>query len=75
MNYLTTWPETGFMSGTIGGTQVTHDLVAGWVLGHQYLRFHEVAREVDSEGVPLMRPLSSSVGIGSQAGIHVYGST
>jgi len=40
------------MSGTIGGTQVTHDLVAGWVLGHQYLRFHEVAREVDSEGVP-----------------------
>ncbi len=40
------------MRGTIGGTQVTHDLVAGWVLGHQYLRFHEVAREVDSEGVP-----------------------
>ena len=40
------------MSGTIGGTQVTHDLVAGWVLGHQYLRFHEVAREVDSEGAP-----------------------
>ena len=40
------------MSGTIGGSQVTHDLVAGWVLGHQYLRFHEVAREVDSEGTP-----------------------
>jgi len=40
------------MSGTIGGTQVNHDLVAGWVLGHQYLRFHEVAREVDSEGAP-----------------------
>jgi len=40
------------MSGTIGGTQVTHDLVAEWVLGHQYLRFHEVARELDSEGVP-----------------------
>jgi len=40
------------MSGTIGGNQVKHDLVAGWVLGHQYLRFHEVAREVDSEGVP-----------------------
>jgi len=38
------------MSGTIGGAQVTHDLVAEWVLGHQYLRFHEVAREVDSEG-------------------------
>lgn len=40
------------MSGTIGGNQITHDLVAEWVLGHQYLRFHEVAREVDSEGVP-----------------------
>ena len=40
------------MRGTIGGTQVTHDLVAEWVLGHQYLRFHEVAREVDSEGAP-----------------------
>ena len=40
------------MRGTIGGTQVTHDLVAEWVLGHQYLRFHELAREVDSEGVP-----------------------
>jgi len=40
------------MSGTIGGVQVTHDLAAEWVLGHQYLRFHEVAREVDSEGVP-----------------------
>ncbi|MFQ5479497.1 MAG: hypothetical protein ACE5E4_12885 [Candidatus Binatia bacterium] len=40
------------MSGTIGGTQVTHDLAAEWVLGHQYLRFHEVSREVDSEVVP-----------------------
>ena len=40
------------MRGTIGGNQVTHDLVAGWVLGHQYLRFHEVARDVDGEGVP-----------------------
>jgi hypothetical protein len=40
------------MSGTIGGNQVVHDLVAEWVLGHQYLRFHEVAREVDDEGAP-----------------------
>ena len=40
------------MRGTIGGNQVTHDLVAGWVLGHQYLRFHEISREVDSDGVP-----------------------
>ena len=34
---------TWVMRGTIGGNQVTHDLVAEWVLGHQYLRFHEVA--------------------------------
>lgn len=40
------------MNGTIGGAESTHDIVAEWVLGHQYLRFHEVAREVDSEGMP-----------------------
>ena len=40
------------LSGDIGGNQVIHDVAAEWVLGHQYLRFHEVAREVDSEGTP-----------------------
>jgi len=40
------------MTGTIGGAQVTHDLTAEWVLGHQYQRIHEVARELDNEGVP-----------------------
>ncbi len=40
------------MTGTIAGGAITHDLVAEWVLGHQYLRFHEVAREKDSSGAP-----------------------
>jgi len=40
------------MEGTIGGDQVTHDLVFEWVLGHHYVRFHEVARERDSTGAP-----------------------
>ena len=52
------------MRGTIGGNQVTHDLDAGWVLGHQYLRFHEVAREVDGEGVSAYEAI---VFIGSQS--------
>lgn len=40
------------LSGTIGGAESTHDIVAEWVLGHQYLRLHEVARETDDEGAP-----------------------
>jgi hypothetical protein len=40
------------LSGTIGGAESTHDIVAEWVLGHQYLRFHEVAREKDDKGAP-----------------------
>jgi hypothetical protein len=41
------------MTGTIAGDQVTHDLVAEWVLEHCYLRFHEISRGVDSTGTPL----------------------
>lgn len=41
------------MTGTIAGDEITHDLVADWVLEHHYLRFHEVARGVDSTGAPL----------------------
>ena len=40
------------MRGTIAGGEVTHDLVAEWVLDHQYLRFHELARERDADGKP-----------------------
>jgi hypothetical protein len=35
------------LEGTIAGTHATHDVVFEWVLGHQYVRFHELARETD----------------------------
>ncbi len=38
--------------GTVLGKQTTHDLVAEWVLGHQYLRLHEVAHEKNAQGQP-----------------------
>jgi len=40
------------MRGTIAGDEITHDVVAEWVLGHNYLRFHDVAREKDEHGDP-----------------------
>jgi hypothetical protein len=40
------------MEGMIAGDQITHDLVFEWVLAHNYVRFHEVARERDSTGAP-----------------------
>ncbi len=41
---------TWVLQGTISGQQTTHDVVSEWVLGHQYLRIHEVAREKDAKG-------------------------
>ena len=38
------------LQGTIGGQETTHDVVVEWVLGHQYLRLTEVAREKDAQG-------------------------
>ena len=38
------------LQGTIAGGPVTHDIVAEWVLAHQYMRFHEVSRELDEHG-------------------------
>ena len=40
------------LEGTIAGAKTTHDIVAEWVVGHQYLRFHEVSREKDDGGAP-----------------------
>ena len=40
------------LTGTIAGGEVNHDIDAAWVLGHQYLRFHELARERDEFGLP-----------------------
>jgi hypothetical protein len=39
-------------TGTIGGEKTTHDITAEWVIGHQYLRFHEVSREREKNGKP-----------------------
>ncbi len=40
------------LRGTIGGSETTHDIDAEWVLGHQYVRLHEVSREKDAQGQP-----------------------
>jgi hypothetical protein len=40
------------LHGTIAEGETTHDVVAEWVLGHQYVRLHEVSREKDSQGQP-----------------------
>lgn len=40
------------LTGTIAGGDVTHDITADWVLGHQYLRLDEVSRETDAVGAP-----------------------
>ena len=32
------------LRGTIGGAETTHDIYAEWVLGHEYVRLHEVSR-------------------------------
>ena len=41
---------TWVLRGTIAGKQTTHDVVADWVLDHEYLRLHETSREKDDEG-------------------------
>jgi hypothetical protein len=38
------------LRGTIAGKETTHDIVAEWVLGHQYLQFHETSREKNLHG-------------------------
>jgi len=41
------------LRGTIAGTEATHDIVSEWVLGHYYLRLHEVSREKSDGGEPV----------------------
>jgi hypothetical protein len=36
--------------GTIEGKETTHDIDTEWVLGHQYVRLHEVSREKNAQG-------------------------
>ena len=40
------------MEGTIAGNEIVHDITAEWVLGHHYMRLHEVSREKTEEGGP-----------------------
>ena len=40
------------LQGTIAGQKTTHDVRTAWVLGHEYLRLNEVAREKDARGRP-----------------------
>jgi hypothetical protein len=40
------------LQGTIAGKETTHDVVNDWVLGHQFLRIQEVAREKNAKGEP-----------------------
>lgn len=40
------------LQGTIGGSATTHDVDVDWVLGHQYIRLHEVSRERTDKGQP-----------------------
>ena len=40
------------LHGTIAGKETTHDVAADWVLGHEYVRLHEVSREKKRDGQP-----------------------
>ncbi len=41
------------LQGTIAGKETTHDVSNDWVLGHQYLRIHEVSRDKNGKGEPV----------------------
>jgi len=38
------------LPGTIAGRERTHDIIAEWVLGHQYVQLREVSREKNAKG-------------------------
>jgi hypothetical protein len=40
------------LEGTLAGQKAVHDVDAEWVLAHQYLRLHEVARDHNAKGEP-----------------------
>ena len=60
---------TWVLRGQIAGKNTTHDVVAEWVLGHQYVRLHEVAREKDGKGQAAYEAI---VFIGSARPSHEY---
>ena len=60
---------TWVLRGQIAGKDTTHDVVAEWVLGHEYVRLHEVAREKDGKGNAAYEAI---VFIGSGRPSHEY---
>jgi hypothetical protein len=40
------------LHGVIAGRETTHDVMAEWVLDHQYVQVHEVSREKNAKGQP-----------------------
>ena len=40
------------LRGELAHKQTTHDVSAEWVLGHQYVRLHEISRERNTNGLP-----------------------
>ena len=40
------------LQGAVAGKPTIHDIDAEWVLGHQYLRLHEVSRELGAQNQP-----------------------
>ena len=60
---------TWVLRGQIAGKETTHDVVAEWVLGREYVRLHEVAREKDGKGNAAYEAI---VFIGSGRPSHEY---
>jgi hypothetical protein len=60
---------TWVLRGKIAGKDTTHDVAAEWVLGHEYVRLHEVAREKDAKGNAAYEAI---VFIGSGRPAHDY---
>ena len=40
------------LEGVMAGQKTVHDVDAEWVLAHQYLRLHEIARDHNAKGEP-----------------------
>ena len=40
------------LEGTLAKKQTVHDVTAEWVLGHHYVRVHEISREKKPDGTP-----------------------
>lgn len=57
------------LTGQINNGQVVHDITADWVLAHQYLQLHEVAREKNKDGSPVYQ---ATVYIGWDAKKQIY---